>query len=180
MNFSNVDIIENEFNDLRINPILKFGLTVGLINENDYRNWKLTLIPPKDSKYANSIYSLSINFPGGYPNEPPIICFNTPIYHLNINPYAPRIPGDCPLGYVCIIPLGLWKPGDKIRETLINIYSLFYYENPSCTFGNERLNEFRNYRNIYEEKKVYFTKKYADYSKNEIPSNSEDWNFYLF
>ena len=68
--------------------------------EGDYRHWRFTLCPPKDSLYKGGIYCLSAHFPDNFPNAPPDICFNTPIYHLNVNPFAPKSFGDDKLGLI--------------------------------------------------------------------------------
>ena len=175
--FSNINLLKNEYDDLCRNPITTIGLTAGLINDYDYRNWKITLISPRDSIFSCTLFSLTINFPEGYPNEPPIICFKTPIYHLNVNSEMPRSPGDCPLGFICLVPLGLWKAGDTIKETIMNVYSLFYYENPLYSFSNERLNEFIRNINLYQSKKIHFNKKYASNPSTISPFNNQPWNF---
>ena len=59
-----------------------FGLSVGLLHQNDYTKWRIILSGAKDSPYAGAVFKIMINFTNNYPNSPPIIYFLTPIYHL--------------------------------------------------------------------------------------------------
>ena len=96
--------IYEEYNDLSNNPLSNCGITVGLLNENSYRDWRVAMLGPKDTSYKGGIFFLNVHFPDNYPNEPPEVCFITPIYHLNINPKAPKFEGDefDKLGHVSI------------------------------------------------------------------------------
>ena len=171
--------IKKEFDYLYFNPVTSFGLTVGTINNNDIRNWKFTLIGPNDSLYKGGFFNLIVNFPDNYPNAPPIICFLNPIYHINVNPKLLRFPNDPPLGYIDIYNLGFWEMDSTMAEVITNIYSLFYYINYDVVYGEERLNEYRFQRNIYNEKVKYFTRKYGKCSDNISIFKDRDWNFSL-
>ena len=126
-----------EYRDLNKNPITNCGVTVGLVNEASYDDWKITLIGPQDTYYKNGLFILNIHFPPEYPNKAPEVFFITPIYHLNVNPTVPKKPGDESLGHVCISTLNWWNPQYTIREVLLNIYSLFYTQNIESPYGIE-------------------------------------------
>ena len=166
--------IKQEFLYISRNPVLDFGLTVGLVNDNDIRKWKFSLYGPKDSLY-NGFYSLTVTFPHNYPNEPPIICFLNPIYHLNVNPKSPTSPNDPPLGFINIYNLGFWSMEKSMLEVITQIYSLFYYVDINCPYGNEILNEYINNRNVYDEKAKKYTQKYAQIGNPIILTT--DWPF---
>ena len=117
---SNARILE-EFKDISRNPISNCGVTVGLINENDPTRWRVSLLGPKDTSYKGGLFYLSIQFPPDYPNKAPEVCFLTPIYHVNVNPRVPTMPGAESLGHVCISTLNWWKPEYKMRELLKNL-----------------------------------------------------------
>ena len=172
-------IIE-EFKDINRNPISNCGVTVGLKNENDYREWKVTLLGPKDTSYRGELFFLSIKFPDNYPNEHPEVCFLTPIYHVNVNPKAPKTSGAGveSLGHVCISTLNWWKPEYRMREVLTNIFALFYMANPDSPYGLDRAEEFRENRAVYEEKIKHFTKKYANpMIAGKVYPRDVDWDF---
>ena len=72
------------------------------MNDNDYREWKASILGPKDTSYRGGMFFFSITFPDNYPEKAPEICFLTPIYHINVNPKAPKFEGDGvePLGHM--------------------------------------------------------------------------------
>ena len=168
-----------EYRDLNANLISNCGITVGLINEGSYDDWKVTLTGPKDTPYINGIFILNVHFPPEYPNKAPEVYFVTPIYHLNVNPKCPKKEGDESLGHVCISTLNWWNPQYKIKEVLLNIYSLFYMHNIDSPYGIDIAKEFNEDEGcIYYEKARHFTEKYA-YPRN-INNNynrDQDWDF---
>ena len=172
-----------EYKELNKNPITNCGVTVGLVNEDCYDDWRITLVPPKDTSYKNGLFFLNIHFPEDYPQTAPEVYFLTPIYHMNVNPCAPKAKGDESLGHVCISTLNWWKPEKKMRQVLLDIYSLFYMANPNSAYGLNRAKEYIDEKEVYEEKVKYFTKKYAS-PTNKTNSAHEydqykDWDFNL-
>ena len=89
--------IKEEYKSLSEKPIMNFGITVGLCNENNIFEWRCTLIGPRDTCYGGGLFLLKINFPDDYPNTRPEIVFETPIYHLNVKFY---VEGTEPLGHI--------------------------------------------------------------------------------
>ncbi len=172
--------IRKEYMDINRNPISNCGVTVGLIDENSYYDWRVTLTGPKDTSYKGGLFQLNVHFPPDYPNKPPEVFFITPIYHVNVNPTTSNEEGDEKLGHVCISTLNWWKPQYTMREVLTNIYSLFYMANPNSAYGMGRAKEFKEQRQEYEEKVKYFTKKYANHTKyNKVLDRSQNWDFTL-
>ncbi len=170
--------ISKEFKDINRNPIANCGVTVGLFDENNIRNWRVSLLGPKDTSYKGGLFFLSISFPNDYPTKAPEVCFITPIYHVNVNPKAPAFAGAESLGHVCISTLNWWKPEYTMREVLTNIFALFYLGNPDSPYGLDRADEFRNNRALYEEKIKKFTKIYANPMKGfKSYPKDENWNF---
>ena len=60
-----------EYKELNDNPITNCGVTVGLVNEASFDDWKITLTGPKDTYYRNGVFILNIHFPPDYPNKAP-------------------------------------------------------------------------------------------------------------
>ena len=170
-----------EYRDLSQNPIDNCGITVGLVDEKSYDDWKITLIGPRDTPYRGGVFFLNIHFPPDYPNKAPEVYFITPIYHVNVNPCAPKEnKGGESLGHVCISTLNWWNSDYKMREVLLNIYSLFYMHNPDSAYGLNRAKEYNEdeEHTIYNEKARLFTKKYANPKNLIINYNrEEDWDF---
>ena len=172
--------IKEEFNDIRHNRIGNIGVTVGLLDENNIFEWKATLKGPNDTSYNGGLFAIKIKFQYNYPETPPEICFQNPIYHVNVNPFRPKKDGDESLGHVSLNILKYWKPEYTIKEVLTHLFVCLTRPNPDCSdnYGLEKANEFRNNKALYDEKVKYFTKKYAspiDY-KNYFNIDS-DWDF---
>ena len=172
-----------EYKDLNRNPIPNCGMCVGLVDDNSYDDWKVSFTGPHDTPYKGGLFFLRIHFPQDYPNKAPEVYFITPIYHLNVNPCVPKNEGDESLGHVCISTLNWWKPEYTIKEVLLNIYSLFYMANVDSPYGINRAQEYKDNREVYEEKVKYFTKKYAKPTNskniNQAYERDQDWDFNL-
>lgn len=173
-----LDKIKKEYKDMHENPMPNTGTTVSLFDEQNIKKWRITLIGPWDTSYKGGLFVLSIEFPNEYPQKPPEICFITPIYHVNVNPNAPKYPGDQPLGHVSISTLNRWNPIYSIREVLHHIYILLYNPNPYSPYGLDRADECRNRRDVYEEKIRLFTRKYANLGRcNKTYPRDQNWDF---
>ena len=165
--------VKREFIEISRNPLTDLGITVGLLNENDFYEWKLSILGPKDTSYKEGLFYLNIKFPLDYPKSHPDIRFITPIYHMNIKPTKESSNKISP-------PKLYFREPCEIKIILINLYSIFYwqnYKNPLCS--NELVEEYLKKRDIYEDKIKFFTKKYAnpDIPYIEYKENEENWNF---
>ena len=169
--------LKNLYTDLIQNPITNAGVCVGLFDENDIFNWKLTMIGPQDSPYRDGLFYLKIKFPENYPKQAPEVCFISPIYHVNVNPCLPKGKGGDPLGHICISDLNWWKETQDLRQLLVDIFALFYLGNPDSPYGTGRAEELRNNKSLYDKKVAYFTKKYADSNAPEAEEWTTDWDF---
>ena len=171
-----------DYIEINNNPIANCGITIGLINKDSYMDWKITLIGPKDSPYKGGLFFLNAHFPDDYPNKPPEVYFITPIYHMNVKPTAKKSEEEESLGHICISTLNWWQPQYKMKEVLLNIYSLFYMHNPDSAYGTERAKEYNDEKDkdhsTYFEKARYFTKKYASpLNNNYVYNKNQDWDF---
>jgi len=169
--------ILDEFKNICRNPIGNVGLTVGLYDENDMFKWTASLLGAKDSPYKGGLFYLRIDFPKNYPEKPPIVCFKTPIYHLNVNKYYSDKYGVNPLGFVYFSPITWWKTSYTARDVLGKLFSIFYLANPDSPSGGgiEGADEYINNRDLYEKKAKYFTKKYA--YPGVASNNYQFWDF---
>ena len=163
-----------EYRDLNQNLNTNIIANVGVPNEDDIFNWRVTLLGPKDTPYKDGLFFVSMNFPDEYPNSPPKLHFLTPIYHSNVNPKRnyPEPPGN-----VCLSILSTWNPNCKVEDILVSLYSLFYMTNPESPFAGQRENEYKNNRTLYEEKIKYFTNKYASLTNHDNVRDNNDWDF---
>jgi len=170
--------VYEEYQEFNQNPMSNCGITVGLVTEDIFTDWKITILAPNDSEYKGGLFFLKAHFPDDYPNKPPEVYFITPIYHVNVKPTAPKSKGEESLGHICISTLNWWKPQYKMKEVLLNIYSLFYMQNPDSAYLPERAKEYNANDGVYFEKVKYFTKKYAR-PKSNYPEydRTQDWDF---
>ena len=155
-----INKLKEEYMDINNNPILNIGATVGLPDENNFFEWRLSIIGPRDTPYNGGLFYLTLKFPENYPSYPPKVTFDTPIYHINV----------ASIGYIYTslgepMPLSIlraWNRNFKVRDIIISIYSLFYMNNIDCELSNVMTEEFKNNKSLYEEKIKYFTRKYAN------------------
>ena len=168
-------IITEEYKKLTAEPLVTFGITIGLFNEDNIFEWKCTILGPKDTCYRGGLFFLKITFPFDYPNSKPEIVFLTPIYHLNVLYAANQ---KQPLGHICVNTLNEWKPGDSIIRILPQVFALLNKNNPDSPYDdhlNSRKNEFVNNRPLFNKKAEYFTKKYA--CSDKCPEYKNGWDF---
>ena len=168
-------ILYKTFKNFQEHPLTNIGCSVGLINDEDIYNWKCTLKAPKDSIYQGGFFQIYIKFPVTFPADGPEVIFNTPIFHLNINPVRTK---QSLLGHACIQTVNFWNPDYTIEDLLLSIYGLFYVTNRESAYlgyGDEVLEEFVKDKEAYDKRVKFFTKKYANGKyKNE---DTQKWDF---
>ena len=138
------------------NPLKNIGCTVGMVG-NDIYTWKCTLSGPNDTPYKGGIFKLFIKFDKTFPVKGPEVIFDTPIYHMNINPTQ----GQQPLGHCCVSTVNFWTPDTSIEDLLNSIFGLFYVANVEGAYGLNYQDEYINRNQLYNKKVRYFTKKYC-------------------
>lgn len=75
--------LAREMNILSMNP--PWGVTCKPVKDDSLDNFEATLKGPNNSPYESGNFKLSIAIPDKYPLEPPVLKFQTPIYHPNID-----------------------------------------------------------------------------------------------
>ncbi|KAM7542443.1 hypothetical protein Aperf_G00000002553 [Anoplocephala perfoliata] len=91
---------------------------------------------PRTGFNAHAAFDLIINCSFTYPNEPPVLTFDTPIFHPNIDPRA---------GYVCLSLLNDWHPCFSLLDVVKAV--LYLLEHPNFDSPN---NSFATLDNISE------------------------------
>jgi ubiquitin-conjugating enzyme E2 D/E len=141
--------IQKELLDLEKDPPM--NCSAGPINE-DMFTWEGIIFGPDDSPYAGGVFNLVIQFPKDYPFRPPVVTFQTRIYHPNINSS----------GGICLdILKNQWSPALTVSKVLLSITSLLTDANPNDPLVPEIAHVYRTNRAEFDEKARAYTLKYA-------------------
>ena len=84
--------------------------------EDQLYKWEGKLTGPAESAYKGGVFSISIEFPVGYPFKAPAIKFTTKIYHPNVD-------DDGTLFFFCFLMFGI---GSICVDILKSDVSLFF------------------------------------------------------
>ena len=85
--------------------------------ESNLGFWKVVVTAPDDDicAYRNGTWLLSLLFPKDFPSVAPVVRFETPIVHANVNTS----------GRICHAILGRdWSPTTTVREVFDNVFGL--------------------------------------------------------
>ena len=143
-------ILQKELAELKKDPIITLGVTVGEI-KGDVFHWRITMLGPQDTPYAGGLFFLIADFPDDYPTHGPKIKFENKIYHLNVSKQ----------GNVCINTLSKWVKGTTMTEVLSLIFALFYKQNEKDPYDYDMAQLFINDRAKFDQNARDYTQKYA-------------------
>jgi len=114
--------------------------------------WDATIIGPSGTPYEGGIFSLTLSMTADYPFKPPLVRFNTKIYHPNINSN----------GSICLdILKGEWSPALTISKVLLSICSLLSEPNPNDPLVPEIATLYKTNHEQYIKNARDYTIKYA-------------------
>jgi len=151
-NFSKA-LLKKQFKD--INTASDLGLSVGLVDENNFYKWSVVIFGPSDTIYEGGFFKALLEFPDDYPNSPPQMKFVTKMWHPNIYPD----------GRVCISilhPPGVdkfneqeraeerWRPSLGAEEILLSVISMLNDPNPDSPANIDAAVMFRNNPDEYK------------------------------
>ncbi len=151
-----VQRVRTELRDLTLRG--ENGIAVALHSDDNILTWDACIAGPPASPYAGGLFFLQVQIPTGYPMTPPMIRFDTRIYHCNIRSAD---------GYIAVDVLGTsWSPALTVRTLLLSIQALLSDPNPeaSCcaAIGLEQVGELcRTDRSKYDATARDWTHKFA-------------------
>ena len=146
-------LLKKQFKD--INQASDLGLSVGLVDENNFYKWSVVIFGPTDTLYEGGFFKAILTFPEDYPNSPPQMKFTTKMWHPNI--YQD--------GKVCISilhPPGTdkfneqeraeerWRPSLGAEEILLSVISMLNDPNPDSPANIDAAVMFRNNPDEYK------------------------------
>eukprot|EP01104_Vermistella_antarctica_P008022 TRINITY_DN1995_c0_g1_i1.p1 TRINITY_DN1995_c0_g1~~TRINITY_DN1995_c0_g1_i1.p1 ORF type:complete len:130 (-),score=0.80 TRINITY_DN1995_c0_g1_i1:435-824(-) len=71
----------SDLRDVRKDP--NAGVSAGLKGDSLFF-WSATIVGPSDTPWEGGIFSMTLHFPQDYPQRPPKVKFQTPIFHPNV------------------------------------------------------------------------------------------------
>ena len=126
-------------------------ISVGLKGDN-LHEWEAIIQGPHDTPYEGGKFILNMIFPENYPMKPPVVTFQTQIYHCNVN-------SD---GKLSLNILGNnWSPALTPEKLLLSIVSLLNDCDSQYPFVPEIAAQYINNREEHDQVCKDWTKKYA-------------------
>ncbi|EER01196.1 ubiquitin conjugating enzyme, putative [Perkinsus marinus ATCC 50983] len=133
------------------------GFSVGLEDDSDFFKWRVCFEGPPDSLYEGGLFSAILQFPEDFPNNPPDMRFETPMWHPNVYPD----------GRVCISilhPPGTdqfnelesaderWRPILSVESILVSVISMLASPNLDSPANVDAAVEFKKDYPAYKKK----------------------------
>lgn len=141
------------------------SITLNLVQEDDLSHLKGTFIGPPDTPYAGGKFVVDIKIPNEYPFKPPIMKFDTKVYHPNISSVT---------GAICLdILKDAWTPILTIKSSLISLQSLFQSPEPNDPQDAEVAKHYISDRNGFTNTAKYWTQIYASDTDSKNVSDAE-------
>ncbi|RKP14432.1 ubiquitin-conjugating enzyme/RWD-like protein [Piptocephalis cylindrospora] len=136
------------------------GFDLVIPDEGNLRQLKCRFQGPEGSCYKDGHFQLNVQIPEGYPFKPPIITFDTPVYHPNVSSQT---------GLICLDILNdQWTPALTIRSAVLSIQSLLCSPEPHDPQDAQVASHYLEDREGYEATAEEWTRKYA--SKSALDS----------
>lgn len=111
--------------------------------KDDIFTWRALIAGPEGTIWEGGLFRLTMKIPDNYPQYPPKVKFDTPVFHPNI-----YTNGD-----ICLDLLqSQWSPQNTIASILISIQSLLNDPNPSSPANKEAAGLLTNNKAEYEKK----------------------------
>jgi len=150
---SNQKRVVRELNECTKEP--PAGTTVRLVDESDVLKWEILMDGPEQSIYAGGHFKLLLTLPSDYPFKPPILNFQTKIYHPNVS--------NDDKGSMCLGMLRSdeWKPPNRIVAVLNMARNLLVEPNPDDAVETSIAEQYKNSRKEFEKQAKEWVKKYA-------------------
>ena len=112
--------IAKELADINSDP--SSLIKVSPLSDTDLTHLKGTFPGPPDTPYETATYTIDIKIPSDYPFRPPLMKFDTKIWHPNVSSVT---------GAICLDTLGTaWSPVLTIKSALISLQSLLSSPEP--------------------------------------------------
>ncbi|KAF3985815.1 hypothetical protein FT663_01733 [Candidozyma haemuli var. vulneris] len=129
------------------------GVNLELVNESDLTHLIGLFQGPPGTPYEKGVFKVDIVIPNEYPFKPPVMKFNTKIYHPNISSVT---------GAICLdILKDAWTPILTLKSSLISLQSLLQSPEPNDPQDAEVAKHYITNKKGFEDTAAYWTKLYA-------------------
>ncbi|ODO05255.1 ubiquitin-conjugating enzyme E2 D/E [Cryptococcus wingfieldii CBS 7118] len=124
-----------------------------LPDEDNIELWKIVMLGPPGSPYEKGRFNVNVDFSKDFPFKPPVIKFQTRVYHPNID-------DD---GSICIglLKTEQWKPATRMEIVLSSVYNLLNEPNPDDPLSASIAEQYRTDRPAFNKKAQEYVQKYA-------------------
>ena len=146
--------------------LIQIGCSFGLVNQDDYNVWKVSMIGPQKTPYEGGVFTIKVYFPEEYPNKGAEFRFVNKIYHLNVD-FGNE--NKDTIGHICLSSLNEWRTTGKVsnkkcygvKQALFDIFCLFYNQGIESPYDPKIAEEYRDRRQEFDAKAREWTQKYA-------------------
>lgn len=156
--------IAKELEDVRKDSLS--GVTLEMAEDSDLSHLKGTFLGPPGTPYEGGLFEVDIKIPDEYPFKPPIMKFDTRVYHPNISSQT---------GAICLdILKDAWTPILTLKSSLISLQSLLQSPEPTDPQDAQVAKLYLTDPKKFAETAANWTKIYAP-NENYKPTGKEDY-----
>jgi ubiquitin-conjugating enzyme E2 D len=130
---------------------LPYIVSIDSVNDDLFK-WDVTMAGPDNTPYAGGKFVLRLNFPEQYPFKPPLLQFQTTVYHPSVQTAT---------GEVCGAVLGAWGPTLTAQHCLMTVYSLLQDPSPDHPLEQDIAQLLVTKPKEFEKMAKKYTKEYA-------------------
>lgn len=128
------------------------NISAGPIDKKNLFKWVATIVGAVGTEYEGGLFKLSINIPNNYPFSPPVVMFDTKIFHPNISL----------TGTICLDILKYhWSPSYTIMNVLLSLQSLMSDPNVDDPLNAEAAQLYKQDKGKYIQVVQDYVNKYA-------------------
>jgi len=131
---------------------------------NDLSHLKASFPGPPDTPYEGGTYIVDIKIPNEYPFRPPVMKFETKLWHPNVSSQT---------GAICLDTLGsAWSPVLTIKSALLSLQSLLSTPEPKDPQDAEVASMLINHPDQFEKVAREWAVKYANAPKKNMSATN--------
>ena len=142
--------ILKELDIIRDDPIYN-NFLITHPTKDDVSTWIVSIFGPNGTCYEGGLFNLRITFYGDYPILPPIVAFDTKIYHPCVS-----LDGSVSLGLIIN-----WTPGVGVSQILLTVQAMLYDPLMEDPLRPKLLEQYKSDREAYMSVAHKWTLKYA-------------------